>query len=121
MGSHETNAVMGSWKLNTDTGGFDFLFNDGTKPCNTVIYIDVVDPYWGLGTGYYGFDEHGNTLKGWANVNGYWYYFDRNGQVMTGLLTIDGVEYYLNPGIYEAGGLAAPVGALLNLPAPIGV
>ena len=56
--------------------------------------------------------------NGWEQIDGKWYYFGSDNLMKTGWQTINGVQYYFNPGIYSAGGLVGPIGALINFDSP---
>ena len=115
----ESSSRAGYWKQD-QTGWFFQFEGDAGIARNTVIYIDASSSD-GSAEGYYGFGEDGYMLTGWGKIGDYWYYFDASGLMKTGWQTIDGVQYYFNPGIYSAGSLVAPIGALMSHDRPVGI
>lgn len=72
--------VLGKWKYNDGYG----------NPIKNAWYYDSV-----YGKNYY-FDDYGNMVTGWKNINNSWYYLNNDGGMAVGWKQIGYNWYYLN-------------------------
>lgn len=88
--------IVGTWQL--DNGVWWYMLSDGTWPSDSVNRIDDK---------FYGFDDEGYMVTGWAQYDGYKYYFnDPDGYMLLNATTPDGYKVGPNGRVDERWQLA---------------
>ena len=97
--------LTGEWLK--DSGGWWYLWEDGSYPFNMFEQIDgkvyrfngagyMVTDWQYIGGRWYYFDGSGAMATGWRYLGGTWYYFDGNGAMATGWQKVGSTWYHFD-------------------------